>query len=185
MVVQENIGEQHPLTVDEHELLTHIYQKRFRFFIGIYLFLIGVAFFSALSISGRKPRLSHMSYTSNGYHYDERKTGLSHMQMYGITIPLLEGLVIGTGILVYRKRIRPLRKDAKNGVKETIHYPITQKQNFQQTGQYFIGTNHPDYLFHEVDYETWQQVNVGDSFAVYRAPLSKYVFNGNGKYSIM
>jgi hypothetical protein len=180
MTTQENIGEQLPLTEDEFGLLTHIYQKRFRFFIGIYCFLMGVAFISALRIDGKKPRYSY----SNS-RYSERDAGLSRTQMYAITIPLLEGFVISTAILVYRKRIRPLRKDAKNGIKETVYYPVIQKQNFQQTGQYFIGTNHPDYLFHEVDYYTWQQVNVGDSFAVYRAPLSRYVFDGRGKYTIL
>jgi hypothetical protein len=182
MITQENICEHIPLTEDEYGLLIHIYQKRLRLFIATYLFLLAVAFLSALSINGKKPRYN---YKSDGYRYNERETGLSHMQMYAITISLLEGLVISTAIFVYRRRIGPLRKDAKNGVKETIYYPITQKQNFSQTGQYFIGTNHPDYLFHEVDYETWQQVNVGDSFAVYRAPLSKYVFNGKGSYTIM
>jgi hypothetical protein len=180
MTTQENIGEQLPLTEDEYELLTHIYQKRFRFFIGIYCFLIGVAFISALRIDGKKPRYSY-----SNPRYSQRNTGLSRTQMYAITIPLLEGLVISTAILVYRKRIMPLRKDAKNGIKESVSYPIIQKQNFQEIGQYFIGTNHPDYLFHEIDHDTWQQVNVGDSFTVYRAPLSKYVFNGNGRYTIM
>lgn len=185
MIAEEHIGAQLPLTEEECGLLTHIYQKRLRFFIGAYLFLFAVAFFSALSIDGRKPRSRFTSYSNNGYRYNERDMGLSPLQMYAITIPLLEGLVIGTGILVYRKRIRPLRKDVKNGVKETVHYPVIQKQHFKQTGQYFIGTNHPDYLFHEVDYNTWQQVHVGDSFAVYRAPLSRYVFNETGKYTIL
>lgn len=87
--------------------------------------------------------------------------------------------------ILYRTRIWKVKKDAVNGIKEIVYYTVTQKQHFDNTGQFFIGLNHPDYLFHEVDYDTWRSLNIGGSFALYRAPLSKYIFNPQGKFSII
>lgn len=183
MKIQENIGHPVPLTTEEHSLLMYIYNRRLRFFITVYLFLIGAAFFSAQKIDGSRHR---WSYNPDDYsHYSPRDTGLSRMQMYGVTISLLESFVLLTGIFIYRKRIGPLKKDAATGLKVPVYYPVTQKQHFDQTGQFFIGTDHPDYLFHEVDFNEWTRLQVGDNFAVYRAPASKYVFNARGKYTVI
>lgn len=172
-------GPHYPLTGDESAMLQQIYKVRIRVFITTYAFLLLLAFKAGMSVDGG-------SRAGTSYKYDVRDNeGFSRRQMYGITIPFMEAFVAGTGIVLYRKRILPLKKDRDNKVKEAIYYTVTQKQVFEHTGQYFIGLNHPDYLFHEVDFDTWNNTKVGDPFAVYRAPLSKYVFNARGKFTIM
>lgn len=179
---EQNIGLILPFDEDEESTLRHIYNRRTRLFVVVFLFLIAAAFKSGLEIDGQTPRWST---TEEFYRHSEKETGLTRKQAYTLTISLLEGFVLLSAILVYRRRILPLKKDLRNGVKETVYYPVTQKQHFEHTGQFFIGTDDPAYLFHEVDIETWQQISVGESFIVYRAPHSKYVFNYRGRYTIM
>lgn len=166
-------GQPVKLTEEDIAVLTHIYQVRLRTFIVTYLFLIIIGVQAGLSID------------KGNYRYSRRETGLSRTQMYTLSIALLEAFVMGTGIIIFRKRIGCLKKDIKGGVKECIYYSVIQKPRFENTGQYFVGLNHPDYLFHEVSAETWHQVNIGDDFVVYRAPKSKYVFNNKKKYTVM
>lgn len=179
----ELYGPELALTEAETALLRHIYHVRIRLFVAVYIVLLVIGLKSALSINGSAP----MWQKENAYRYEhiQKETGLTRRQVYRITIPLMELLVTGTGILVYCRRIAPLRKDIRNGFKETVYYTVTQKQYFEHTGQYFIGLNHPDYLFHEVSAALWHGTDIGDPFAVYRAPASRYVFNPRGKYTIM
>lgn len=179
----ELYGPELALTEAETALLRHIYHARIRLFVVVYILLLLIGLQSAMPIKGSSPVWKK----ENGYRHErgQKETGTAGRQLYKITVPLLELLVTCTGILVYCRRIAPLRKDIRNGFKETVYYTVTQKQYFEHTGQYFIGLNHPDYLFHEVGAAMWQGTDVGDPFAVYRAPASRYVFNPRGKYTIM
>lgn len=175
----ETSGERLPLTKEESAFLRHIYKKRLKLFALTYLFLIIVAFGSALAVDGPSDR-----YGRRMYSYRSKETGLSREQMYAITIPLLETFVIVSGVVFFRKRIWQIRKDIKNNLKEPIYYTVVQKNVYEHTGQYFVGLNHPDYLFHEVDFDVWKNIVVGEPFVVFRAPLSKQAFNANGTFKI-
>jgi hypothetical protein len=167
-----------PLTNEESAMLKLIYRTRLKVFILVYIFLLFVAVRAGMSIDG------HDRY-GNQYEYDPKDTGLTRMQMYAVTIPLMELFVFTTGIIFFRKRIWTIRKDFQNNIKEVVYYTVTQKESFENTGQYFIGLNHPDFLFQEVSFDVWDKINVGENFGVYRAPISKYVFNPKGKFTIM
>lgn len=172
-------GEKLPLTADESDLLRLIYRTRLKIFLPVYAFLLLIAFRSGMAIDGGRDRLGHR------YVYNAKETGLSRIQMYCITIPCMELFVLGTGIVFFRKRIWTVWKDYKNNIKEVIYYTVTQKEFFENTRQYFIGLNNPDFLFQEVSFDVWNETKVGENFGMFRAPISKYTFNFNDKYTIM
>jgi hypothetical protein len=168
------------LTEEEFELLDYMYRKRLRMFVTAFLVLAFLAFVSGLKIDGQKQR-----WRSERYQYNVKEVGVSRGYMYLVTIAFLEGIVGIAGIVIYRKRLLPLRKDLIHREKEVVLYTVTQKQHFSHTGQYFVGLNDPDYLFHEVDRDLWQKTEVGTRFGLYRALYSGYVFNPEGRFTIM
>jgi hypothetical protein len=101
------------------------------------------------------------------------------------------GLVVGQIPIVliciglYRRRVRPFKKDVLKGVKELVPYTITDKKYFELTGQYFFSFDDPDYMHYEVDAMMYSQCKEGDTLYVSRAPRSKYVFDEKGRFSIM
>jgi len=85
----------------------------------------------------------------------------------------------------YIIRVEPFKKDVRNGVKEIVPYTIIRKEYFEFTGQYFVALDDPKYLHHEVDAATYSTCSEGDTMALYRAPKSKFVFEENGRFSLM
>lgn len=111
--------------------------------------------------------------------------GLNTIQIMIIRSGFLFLLVYGIFTVHFFKRIYPFYKDYKNNQKDVIKYTITMKRYFPYNNQYFIGLDHPDYLFHQIEEEEWMQLKVGDSYPLFRAHFSKYVFNPKGSYSIV
>jgi hypothetical protein len=97
----------------------------------------------------------------------------------------LEIPVILVALVTYTKRIATFKKDAKKGEKEPIAYKIIRKQYFGHTDQYFVSFDNPNYMHHEVDEAFYHNCSPGDYAYMYRAPLSKYVFDKGGRFSIL
>lgn len=94
---EQNIRLMLPLDEEEESTLRHIYNRRTRLFVVVFLFLIAVAFKSALQIEGQSFQWS----TSDiRIRHSEADTGLTRNQAYTLTISLLEGFVLLSAILV-------------------------------------------------------------------------------------
>lgn len=163
-----------PMTADDLDMLHTIYQKRVRFFLPLFLGMLGFALWFGLSFSPLK-----------GHYKTNENFGITPGQLQLIDIVCIEIVVLIIGIYIYVKSIRCIKQDFKNRLKQPIVYHVIQKRFFETTGQYFVGLNNPKCLFQEVDEETWNQINVGAAFTIFRAPKSKYVFNPRGKFSII
>lgn len=162
-----------PMTEDDLSTLNAIYQKRIRFFLPVFLLMLGFAFWFGLSFGPGK------AYKSN------ENFGITSGQLQIIEVACLETVVLIIGVYIYFKSIGCIKHDFKKGLKLPIVYHVVQKQFFENTGQYFVGLNNPKCLFQEVDAATWNKINVGAGFVVFRAPKSKYVFNPRGQFSII
>jgi hypothetical protein len=160
--------EQVPLTTDEKDMLLTVYESRLRYLFIVYLFLV---------IMGVWPMLFNVYY----WKYSILDWFVTAVMKYGV----VETAIIGTGIYFLNTRILPFKRDALSGVKEKIPYTIMRKEYFPLTSQYYFGFDDPDYLHHEVDEDTYNKCNEGDTMYVYRGIKSKYVFELNGRFSIV
>lgn len=163
------------LSFEDRDMLLTIFRKRLQLFVSVFGVLFIAAFFSAFKIDSR-------------HHYfkpEDSNFHVSRNTMYTINFCFLEGILFIIAGIIFRRRIWCIYKDARNNLKETVYYEVTHKSQFKNTNQFFIGLNDPEYLFHEVDEQTWENTSVGSRFGIYRAPLSKYVFNAKGQYTIM
>ena len=102
-----------------------------------------------------------------------------------ITFVVLSSFLLIIGIYLYVKRILAFKRDAESGVKERLAYIIIQKEYFPLTNQYYVMFDDPQYLHHETDQETWYNCYEGGYFFIYRAKKSKFVFEENGRFSMM
>lgn len=170
------------LSEEEKNHLLTIYRSRRQFFwiVFISLFVVAALF---------SPRINRRDrHTGEVHQWSEKNDGegtVSPMQMVSINFVFLETMVIAVAVNVYRKRIRPYKKDIDNGVKEMVPYIVTRKTYFSTTGQYFISFDDPNYMHHEVDAQFYNNINEGDTAFVARAPLSNYVFDMNGRFTIL
>jgi hypothetical protein len=105
--------------------------------------------------------------------------------MFYIYLLFFGGIILGTGIPFFLKRVYSIKKDIQNGFKEPVSYKITRKLNFPMTSQYFFSFNDPKFDHYEVDQETYFAYNEGDQFLLYRTVHSKYVFTRNGKFTFL
>lgn len=169
----EKIEPDVPMTEDDLDTLNTIYQKRVRFFLPVFLMMLGLALWFGLSYGSFK-----------GYKANEN-FGITTGQLEIIDIACLEIVVFIMGAFIYVKSIGCIKRDFQRRLKQPIVYHVVQKRFFENTGQYFVGLNNPKCLFQEVDAMTWNQVNVGSEFVVFRAPKSKYIFNPRGQFSII
>lgn len=99
--------------------------------------------------------------------------------------PFIAVMACAAAVVVYLRRIHPFYRDFRGGLKKVHFYQVTMKQFFPHTGQYFIGTGDPKYLHHEVDADTYALLSVGQLFAIYVAPHSKYAFNMRNRYTLL
>jgi len=158
-----------PLTTEEQNLLHDIYKTRLRYMIG---FLSG-AYMLIMQVNiGRiiKPFVSSSFADS--------------IADYAVIFCWLLVTTIFFGWIFY-KRVNPFRKDYKQGVKVTVIYTIVRKTYFPYTNQYFIELNDPDYMHHEVDEAFYNNCSDGDTAYLYMAPCSKYIFEKNGRFTII
>ena len=116
---------------------------------------------------------------------EDQDKSITRLQMRIIAICFLEAIVVGTGIFVFLRRIQPFKADLKLGMKAKVPYVIVRKEYFPLTNQCYVGFDDPSYLHHEIDQDTFGQVNEGDVMYIYRGIKSKYTFEENGKFSLM
>jgi hypothetical protein len=174
--------EQAPLTADEKDMLLTVYDQRRRLIFVVYTIFFALIF----ALSGR---IDIRARYSNGVvrweENNEDAKYVSRFWMKMINFAFLETIVMSTGVYFWMKRVRPLKKDADMGVKEGVPYEIVKKEYFAVSGQYFFDIDDPAYLHHEVDEDTYNKLNEGDYFYIFRGVHSKFVFEENGRYTIL
>ena len=170
------------LTSDEKEFLLTVYDQRRRFIFAVYVILFAIAFaVSRFGIDIRGRYSNTVTYWEEG---DDARV-ISRFGMWMINLVFLETIVMSTGVYYWMKRVRPLKKDADTGLKEKIPFGIVKKEYFPVSGQYFFDLDDAVYLHHEVDEDTYATLNEGDTVYIYRGIHSKFVFEENGKYTIL
>lgn len=75
--------------------------------------------------------------------------------------------------------ILPYKQDAEEGKKEERRFLITEKKYYPVTGQYFLELDNAPMKHIEVDEDTYNSLNEGDDFVVYRGVNSQYIFELN------
>ena len=167
--------EQVPLTADEKSMLFTIYDSRRRFLLIVYIFLIllgVVVYFKGIWIGYKHIRFKE--------YYEDVS-----IPTWVAAIGGLEAILIGSGLYFLFTRVLPFRKDIKSGMKEKVPFVVLKKQYFSISDQYYLTLDDPKYEYHVTDADTYYAVNEGDKIYLYRAPWSKYVFEENGKFTIL
>ncbi|MCW3123459.1 MAG: hypothetical protein JWQ38_2951 [Flavipsychrobacter sp.] len=149
----------------------------------VYILLIVMALY--YSTRGIDTRSKYTGEVIGKWEENEDSKYVSRTGMWVINLVWLEAIVISTGVYFLVKRILPYKKDANSGIKEKVPYEIIRKEYFPLTDQYYFALDDPNYLHHEVDAVFFSSCNEGDSIFVYRAIRSKFVFEANGRFSIL
>ena len=157
------------LTLEENKLLRTIFSKRLRMFLTVLGVMTLWMFYANFSILID----------------NEDVMELTKAELIFVRLGFLFFLIYGGFAVLFFKRIFPLYRDYKHNRKQVIRYTITMKRYFEYNNQYYIGIDHPDYLFHQVEKDEWLRIEVGHYYALFRAPYSKYMFNAQGRYSII
>jgi hypothetical protein len=168
--------EQVPLTADDRDMLYTIYDFRRRF-----LFLVFILIGAAIIILYLKGINFHIFRIDYKYLNDSK----SPMLDWVLCNFILELVFLVTGLFFVFTRILPFRKDLKSGVKEKIPFEVIKKQYFPLTNQYYLTLNDPRYEYHETDEELYNAISEGDNVYLYRAIYSKYMFEENGRFTIL
>ncbi len=169
-----------PLTDTEKEHLTDVYSTRRSTFLRSYGLIMLIAFLCCFRIDYGGRYGGHHEYEENGF-----DKPISREAMYLVNIAFLCGTLALVGARIYRKRILKYKRDIENGVKKMVPYTIVSKKYFEHTGEYFFSFDDPNYMHYEVDAMMYMQCNEGDTLYVSRAPLSKYVFDKDGRFSLI
>lgn len=173
--------EKKPLSEPEKEQLTTIYDQRLRLFVIInVIFVVLALIYSSENIHNIDDYGHPIPWKKNDDHFN-----LSATQMYFTSLSFLGYIIVGTGLIIFFKRINPFKQDLKCGEKEIVPYLITRKEYFPITNQYFVALDDPDYLHHEIDEDTYNQCTEGGYLFLSRAIHSGYVFEINGRFSLM
>lgn len=93
--------------------------------------------------------------------------------------------IFGVMAFVFLRRVWPYRKDFLFGMKRPVYYTIIRKSYFPITQQYFISFDDPAYMHHEVDAAWYDACREGGTACLYMAPFSKYIFEENGRFTII
>ncbi len=160
--------EQVPLTTDERDMLLSVYQTRLRF-----MFLVYIIFFSKVLL---------LSFT--GIMFADGPF-LPWLMTAMIRSSFIDVILIISALYFLFVRILPFRYDARCGMKEKVSYTVVGKEYFPLTNQYYFALDHTEYLHHEVDEDTYNKCSEGDTIYLYRGIRSKYVFELNGRFSIV
>jgi len=171
-----------PLTKEEQETLLEVYHVRRRILGVVYFFLLVTALFYAQKIDVYDRYTGKLS-----SRWEDTADGkfISRLGMKLLNFTFLGGAIAATGVFFWFKRVYPLKKDADSGVKEKVPFLITRKEYFPLTGQFYVALDDPDYLHHEIDEETYYNCVEGGYIYIYRAAKSKFVFEENGRFTIM
>jgi hypothetical protein len=169
------------LTLIEKDHLLHIYHTRLRLFTLAYSAVVLYALLCCFRVDYR----DRMSGRIQQWTAERGDHLVSRNQMIMINILFLEGPLLFMGYRVYRKRIACFKKDAVNGIKEVVPYKIIRKTYLPHTNEFFISFDDPNYMHHEVNVDFYMNCNEGDTAYLYRAPSSKYIFDREGKFSLM
>ena len=167
-----------PLTDDEKDFLLFIFKKRRRLLIMVYSIFIAAVIFICLFSFGMDT-IRNLLVPKDDIKYD------STWAKWLFTLVFISSALLITGTYIYVKRVLPFREDAESGVKERLAYIITRKEYFSLTNQYYVMFDDPLYMHHETDQETWYNCYEGGYFFIYRAKKSKFVFEENGRFSMM
>jgi len=164
-----------PLTDEEKDVLYNIYKTRQRF---LYLAYCGISGFALVCC------LRSIAKTNDTYDVKERYTD-SGMPIWVFSVSVIALIVISSALFFLFKKVMPFLKDFRSGVKEKVPYSIVRKEYFPLTNQYYVALDDPDYMHHEIDEETYYKVCEGDNMYIYRAINSKYIFELNGRFTIL
>lgn len=166
-----------PLNDEEKNLLRIIFNTRVKVLISGFV-LLNVLSLLALTkgIRINHPRLLETSIYDMPWH---------KMQAEMIIFLIIFLFMNSYCTSIFFRNVYPFYKDFKSGEKEIVPYTITRKLDFPITKQYFIGLDDPKYPNHEVDENFYYNCNEGDTAYLYRAEHSKYVFEKNGRFTLL
>ncbi len=164
-----------PLTDDDKEMLFTIYDSRRRFLLIVYIILFVMVLF--ISLNGFGNEIFLMSF--------KKIMTILVISNRLIFLCFLETVMMSTGLFFLFTRVLPFRHDIKSGIKEKIPYAVVKKQYFPLTNQYYLTLDDPEYLFHEIDEDIYNSVNKGDNVYLYKTINSKYVFEEDGRFTIL
>ncbi len=164
-----------PLTDAEKEVLYNIYRTRRKFLYLAYCGIAGFTFISCLRSIMRTERTYSAKelYTSSGM----------PIWIFGVCFIVL--IVVGSALFFFYTKVTPFLKDFKCGVKEKVPYCIERKEYFPLTDQYYVALDDPDYMHHEIDEDTYNKVSEGDKMYIFRAVNSNYIFEMNGRFTLL
>jgi hypothetical protein len=169
------------LTKEEKGHLMHIYRSRLYPFLITY---VAIAAFIGARIAGE-----HQQHIQDSHHsaYETKRSDYLFTDNEGTLVyaSFFTLLFAIPGIRIFKRRIWRFRKDAINGVKEIVPYTIIRKSYFEHIGKFYISFYDPNYMHHEVDAAFFLSCSEGDTAYLFRAPLSKYIFNKDGKFELM
>lgn len=165
------------LTEEERAHLMVIYNARLRNLVFVYAFLIATGMYASL-VSFRHRSDDRDEYRVFGHE-------VTPMEMFYGSIVLIQGLLIWSGVRMFKKRVYAYKKDAMNGEKEVKTYTVTNKLYFQHTGEFYLSFDDPNYMHYKVDPDIYATYNIGDQVPVYRGVYSKYVFEKDARFTFM
>jgi len=171
-----------PLTNEDKDQLLTIYVMRRKFLFVVYSILIVVGL--VFSPEFANPDLEYSHNLRYLLHNPDARDAAPFWVVV-LNLVTLQFVFIGTGLYFWFKNVYSFKKDADSGIKEKVPHRIVKKEYFPMTNQCFVGFDDPDYLHHEIDADTFDKCNEGDMMYLYRAIKSKYVFEKDGRFSIL
>ena len=171
-----------PQTPDDTELLRTIYNARRDFFAKVYITMFLAAFaFARIGIDKKNRQTGR----TERWEENEDARYVSRTGMYFISLLYLQAFVIGSGTILYLKRIHPFKKDIESKTKQQLAYTIVRKEHFDHIDQYYFYLNDSSHMHEQVDKETYDSLQPGDQLYVYCGQYSKYFFNPDGRFSFI
>jgi hypothetical protein len=168
-----------PLTADEKVLLMAIYQRHYKYlwtgflistfilsFISFTPFGLKVyAVIDDLVFDGKNTWMINENYLAGWYY----KIGIA---------ALISGIL---GVLSYYTSVLPYRLDVDSGTKLKVPYLVDKKEYFPITGQYFVLLQGIEGHY-EVDAETYNKAEPGNTIYTSEAAKSKYIFSEDDEF---
>ena len=161
---------------EKHHLLT-IYNTRLKIFVAAFGFMIAEGTYAALN--GYNPNPAHP------YDYEIFGYKLIGLELFLVCLLFIHGIIFYFGFRIFFKKVYCFKKDADYGQKEVIYKIITDKKYFPATDQFFISFDDPNYMHHEVDADFYHTVAEGSTVSLFRGLNSKYVFQKDGRFTLM
>ena len=175
--------EQVPLTDDERNWLRDLYHTRRRIVWTSAATLMVLAFI----IAQRNPDTVSRKTGRVIMKWEETEDGklISRKLIKLLQLGFLEIPLASCFLFIWYKKVDPISRDLKGGVKDKIPYEIVRKEYFPLTNQFYVALDDPNYLHHEIDEATYYNCSEGGLIYVFRAPLSKFVFEESGRFVLL